>query len=159
MCATKGEHPGDLLATVNSLLERQGERLAPAELLAVLGLYNLMGIISYLQRDGGNTGGGPDLKTMTNLAKSLVSQSGDSGNGLDNQQLVSTLMGLINSKGSGGKQKFNPATLLALVNMLGEGETKETPPLSGEKTSAPMEKPAPPSTEETEKELDYRRRE
>jgi hypothetical protein len=112
----------DLMEAVIQLLSKQGDKFNPSELLALLALCNTLGVVSFLTREK-NTN--PKLANIAALAKELTEKgdikSRDSG---ETQGLINNLISLVATK---GERQLNPATLLALVNMLSEAETKKKP--------------------------------
>jgi hypothetical protein len=113
----------EFMDAVVHLLHRQGEKLNPAELLGFLSLFNLLGIVSFLNKGGNSTPRG--LEAFSTLAQDLAKKETGGSSAAGSQSLLHNLMALLESKGG---QKLNPASLLALVNLLGETGTKEKEP-------------------------------
>jgi hypothetical protein len=110
----------DFMDAVVNLLQRQGEKLNPAELLGFLSLFNLLGIVSFLSKGGNSAPQG--LEALSSLAQGLAKKEAGESGSTGSQSLLPTLMAMLEAKGG---KKLNPAGLLALVNLLEEKSTGE----------------------------------
>lgn len=108
-----------LLDTVLKILDHQGEELSPSQLLALLSLCNLLGIVSFLARQNVDP---PAIADNAPLPAIRAQNKGTEVKKQDTQWLMNTILSLAGSKSG---QKINPATLLPLIKLLSEGETKK----------------------------------
>lgn len=101
----------DLINAVIQLLNRFDDKLSTPELLSLLGFCNLIGIISYLPREGSDSN---LAKTADSLVQKLA-RNNEGGENKDSQGLLNMLMGLLSSK---DKQGLNPGNMVSLLNLI-----------------------------------------
>ena len=101
----------DLINAVIQLLDKFDDKLSTPELLSLLGFFNLIGIVSYLPREGS---GSNLAKTADSLVQKLAKKNqGDENK--ESQGMLNMLMGLLSSK---DKQGLNPGNMVSLLNLL-----------------------------------------
>jgi len=138
----QGSSPPDrpeFMDAVVQLLQRQGEKLNPAELLGLLSLCNLLGIVSFLNKGGSSPP--RSLETIAALARGLAKEEAGSTEAVGSRSLLPALMSLLEAKGG---QRMNPAGILALVNLLEETGKKEKKPEPAEQEPKGVSVPAQP---------------